>query len=93
MQVRCTHASSAEADQLLSFLPSGNPVSRVLSVDIQNLLYQFLEVSGNGTPAVLLSGMCVVIVLNSSVLQDLRLSMLHSRSSHLLRVQGSMQTM
>lgn len=45
MQVRCTHASSAEAEQLLNFLPKG-PVSEVLSADIQNLLHQFLEVSG-----------------------------------------------
>lgn len=45
MQVRCTNASSAEADQLLSFLPN-SPVSEVLSADIQNLLHQFLEVSG-----------------------------------------------
>ncbi|KAL3160585.1 hypothetical protein ABBQ32_010519 [Trebouxia sp. C0010 RCD-2024] len=43
--VRCTHASSAEAEQLLNFLPKG-PVSEVLSADIQNLLHQFLEVSG-----------------------------------------------
>ena len=48
IQVRCTHADAAEASKtLLSSLPSG-PVTRVLSLDVQNLIYKFLDVSGIG---------------------------------------------
>ena len=66
LQVRSTHANSAEADQLLSFLPNG-PVTKVLSADIQKVMLQFLEVSGNETAAVLLFCMFVTIIFNKHV--------------------------